>query len=135
MSEQHTGHDTGDEVLKEIAIQLKEAVHYDDLVVRKDGDELAVIATISREESGGDDRDKRIQARVDSISERLRKGITIKPFMSKVIKKVPGFGVSVGAASFTVGSDTIMDTLRSSDEAMYKNKEQIKSELSERRAA
>ncbi len=47
------GHDTGDEVLKGIAIQLKNAVRYGDLVVRKGGDELVVLATISREESNG----------------------------------------------------------------------------------
>ncbi len=50
--------------------------------------------------------------------------------MSEVTEKVPGFGVSVGAASLTVGPDTTMEaigtTMKESDKAMYRDKGRIK---------
>ena len=102
------GHAVGDQLLKLVALRLKNCLSSEDLIARIGGDEFAVI--ISPIES----REQTIR-----IAERLRKSL-LDPFNFN--GTMVNVGASIGICFFPTDGDTVDVLLRSADEAMYQAK-------------
>ncbi|MEV4314297.1 EAL domain-containing protein [Actinocrispum sp. NPDC049592] len=107
------GHDTGDQVLREVAQRIEHHVRPSDTVARLGGDEFVVLCG-----------DLRAEQNVVEISERLTKALA-KPVI------VGGFDVEVTASIGIALSDgettqTPEEMLRNADAAMYGAKKQGK---------
>lgn len=103
------GHRTGDQVLKDVARTLKKTMRDEDHVFRIGGDEFLVLA---KDQNPGHDQE---------ISNRLSQALD-KVF-EPVKKKVGHCGYSLGIASATDQSKTILDLIHDADMSMYKTKE------------
>ena len=100
----HFGHAVGDELLVEVAAQLRQAVRGEDALVRLGGDEFALLAT------GGD------RAAALELAERLLHTLR-RPYQleGKTIK----LGASLGVACAPEHGDSVHELLRLADLAMY----------------
>jgi diguanylate cyclase (GGDEF)-like protein len=107
------GHDIGDEALRVLVQQMRAAVRPSDLVVRKGGDEFAII--LPGETCAGS---KAVVGRLQAL-------------LSKPVVEVPGkaplrLSISYGCAEHRKGKP-LKRTEREADTAMYSNKEVYKS--------
>jgi len=93
------GHDAGDEVLRDIAAALREAMRAQDTVVRLGGDEFCVLAPQTDEEGAG-----RLTARVLAA-------------LASVTAGVRGMSASVGSAVFPAGGIRPDELLAAADAA------------------
>lgn len=102
------GHDVGDDVLQATALAIKGALRGEDEVCRLGGEEFLVICRNAFEQDG------------TIVAERIRKAVE-----SNVVP-TPGFEravtVSLGVAGTHPGVASLMDLLKSSDEAVYQAK-------------
>ena len=96
------GHLVGDDVLREVADRLREALRDEDVLGRWGGEELLVI--LPSEPPGG----------VLQAAERLRRRISARPFTPGAI----GATVSIGCAE-SDGETSVDALIRRADEALY----------------
>jgi diguanylate cyclase (GGDEF)-like protein len=101
------GHAAGDEVLKQVAHRLRDAVRYTDVAARLGGDEFAVLLARVADQAGAE----RVALR---IHERLCEPLVIG-----------GHEVAIGASLglILLDRDTAPDALATADRAMYDAKE------------
>lgn len=104
------GHQMGDEILKHVAIRLKEVVASEQFVARLGGDEFTVI--LERVKDSEDIEQLGLQI-IESLS---------RPF--KIKDSSYSIGVSIGAAVYPVQSSSVTEMLAFADTAMYKSKSQ-----------
>jgi diguanylate cyclase (GGDEF)-like protein/PAS domain S-box-containing protein len=104
------GHDTGDEVLRAVALRLERAVRGEDIVARLGGDEFVVAhVTIDRLSDG------------DAVVARLRKVLSAPYRFGDLVLDV---GASVGWVSTSSGDDSPESLIAQADRAMYEHKNQ-----------
>lgn len=102
------GHPIGDDVLKWVAMTLKQSVRHKDILARYGGEEFVVVlpdTTLA-------------QARV--WAERVRKTIAKTPFQSEL--HVIDITVSIGLASKVNTEDNLDDIIKQADVALYEAK-------------
>jgi two-component system cell cycle response regulator len=105
------GHQVGDEILKQIAEILKNAVRATDLVARYGGEEFAIcLPRASMEEA--------IQ-----IAERIRKAVADHSFQLPPEIGELNCTISLGVSEYDPSKDNLSDLISRSDEALYKAKE------------
>lgn len=97
------GHDKGDEVLKIVAEVLEEYVREVDFVGRLGGEEFGVLIPNANDQ-------------VLEIAERLRKKISLVPFVQQIT-------ISVGVSFFGQHGETLDELNKKADEALYEAKE------------
>lgn len=102
------GHPIGDEVLRQVAYQLRDQVRHPDMVGRYGGEEFLIILPNS---------DKRAAAeQADRLCRQMRETvITVKGHKIKVT-------LSIGTAQLKTGKDTWDSLLNRADNAMYEAK-------------
>jgi len=102
------GHPIGDEVLRQVAYQLRDQVRHPDMVGRYGGEEFLIILPNS---------DKRAAAeQADRLCRQMRETvITVKDHKIKVT-------LSIGTAQLKTGKDTWDSLLNRADNAMYEAK-------------
>jgi diguanylate cyclase (GGDEF)-like protein/PAS domain S-box-containing protein len=103
------GHNAGDEVLKTVALRLKEAVGKTDILGRLGGDEFLIIQTAidSKEE-------------VSALAEKILKAIC-KPI--SLGSTIIDLRISLGAAIYPLASKELKDLIHCADTAMYEVKQ------------
>ena len=102
------GHPVGDELLKYVASQLKEATRETDTVARFGGDEFAVILT-------GLDREDRSTVVADRIIRKLAQPVTLSGSLLET-------GTSIGISLYPRDGLDPDELLRTSDKALYEAK-------------
>ncbi len=107
------GHFAGDELLKRVALRLKDCVRESDLVGRLGGDEFLVVITGMQHE-----------ADVVPIAEKIAEAIT-EPFSFE--EQVLSVSGSIGIAVFPKDGQTPETLVRNADAAMYLAKDQGRS--------
>ena len=103
------GHKTGDKVLIELASSCEDALRPDDIVARYGGEEFVIyLANVNADQA-------------KFVAERLRETIASRVVYSEDDKPIK-FTVSIGISSSDV-SDNIETLIKTSDEALYRAKE------------
>ncbi len=102
------GHAAGDEILRKVAIRLRQSVRHDDTVVRMGGDEFVILLT-----------DLEDQSVAEKICQRISDAF-IAPFMvhGQTIK----VGATVGASLYPHHADDLDMLLHAADQALYRMK-------------
>lgn len=104
------GHDAGDYVLKELALQIKNnGVREEDIFARYGGEEFVILLP------------KTNIKQAFEIAERLRKLIESHDFIYET-KKLP-VTASIGIADYRQGVNSGTDLFKRADESVYKSKE------------
>jgi diguanylate cyclase (GGDEF)-like protein len=104
------GHDTGDDVLRQVAETLKKSLRATDFLARYGGDEMTLILSDTNLPQAGIVT-KKIQAQLKSFGISLPNG------------QITNLGVSGGIALYPKHADTAPGLLRAADEALYKAKQ------------
>lgn len=102
------GHPTGDQLLREIARRLREALPPDDLVARLGGDEFVVLVESERSRQG-----------LNALAQRLLAAVSPPTQLQGHEVKV---SASIGLAMFPDDGRQVATLLSNSDMAMYKAK-------------
>ncbi len=102
------GHKAGDEVLREVADVFRRELRDYDVIVRNGGDEFVMVLP-------GTDSDEAWQT-----AERIQ--IAVAAYAGTHVEGVPGFGASVGAASYPTEAVDATSLLARADAAMYRDK-------------
>lgn len=102
------GHLIGDRVLKRFAEILKEAVRSTDMVARYGGEEFCVMLTSTA------------LSRALETAERIRSRVEEEVFLPELSHR--DVTVSIGVASYQELGGTVVDFVKSADEAMYEVK-------------
>ncbi|MDH3327790.1 MAG: GGDEF domain-containing protein, partial [Desulfobulbaceae bacterium] len=105
------GHQTGDQILKEVVTIIRDQIRESDLLIRYGGEEFLVILL---EMKNG--------LSADSVSEKIRKGVEQHQFTlsdGQIIQK----SVSIGVALFPEDADSINQTIKFADVALYEAKQ------------
>jgi diguanylate cyclase (GGDEF)-like protein len=100
------GHETGDRVLREVAIFLLRNIREADYVFRWGGDEFLVLITCNEQEA-------------------LRRALALQAAFSTLpqLKDLPpGVGLSIGCVEVPPDTDDILPLIQSADERMYADK-------------
>lgn len=102
------GHLIGDEVLKQSAIRIRQALRENDLVGRLSGDEfLAVIKDLQH--------DKHLKTVIDKIYQAIQPVITVDELKLKV-------SASIGFSLYPIDAEEVQKLIRIADQSMYKVK-------------
>jgi diguanylate cyclase (GGDEF)-like protein/putative nucleotidyltransferase with HDIG domain len=101
------GHQSGDQLLKELTAQLLSLVRSSDFVSRYAGDEFVAILQVGPEE-------------VKELSQRIQRAVDRHDFGLSGSKLF--IGLSVGCANFGVDGETVDELLLAADRAMYADK-------------
>ncbi len=104
------GHQQGDEILKQVALIIKEKFLESDHVCRYGGDEFAVVLPKT-------DRDAAIQS-----ADNLRKYIADYDFPGRELLPDRSFTVSIGVAELLDENDTALELINRADAALYRAK-------------
>ncbi len=102
------GHDTGDDVLAEVASRLKRAIRGDDLLVRYGGEEFLTV--LPRAAAG----------RAWEVAERMRARLGGQPF--QIAAGTMTIEISIGVAQLRIngaGAETAAELIRRADAALY----------------
>lgn len=102
------GHETGDQLIRAVAVILKQAAGNDAMAVRLSGDEFALLA------HGVD-----AHATIERVAQRLL-AILTQPVMA--FKRPVQVGASVGLVSVRLGEVSPSEAMRRADTAMYEAK-------------
>lgn len=111
------GHDTGDAVLKAVAVRLKETFRSDDLLFRLGGDEFLILLALGQ----GSNHVETITMLAKKLHENMRRPISHRDGTLYI-------DASIGAGIYPDDFDDIEIMTKLSDKAMYfskKNKEEI----------
>jgi len=103
------GHQTGDLVLKEVAMVIRDSLRASDIVARYGGEEFAVVLP-------GVDRDDAM-----IVAEKIRKTIEKHNIVQEYGKEVLHVTVSIGVATLTFGM-TRDQLISEADRALYRAK-------------
>lgn len=114
VNDQH-GHDIGDQVLREVALRLREGVRANDLVARYAGDEFVILL-----ESIEQRRD------AEAVREHLEEALKL-PFAA-LAERAPGemgSGATFGLAVYPEDGSDVESLLKRADEDMYHRKPRL----------
>ena len=100
------GHDVGDELLKQVAMRLKDCFRSSDLVARLGGDEFGVIL------SGTGDNPARTAEIADRVVRKLEAPFSVEDLKVSV-------GVSIGIAAISAENAEASQIIKSADLALY----------------
>lgn len=102
------GHEAGDVVLRDVADIFRRELRDYDVIVRNGGDEFVVVlpGTSAHE--------------AHQTAQRIR--AAVENYAVQDVKQVPGFGASVGVASYPKESGDAKSLLARADAAMYRDK-------------
>lgn len=101
------GHDVGDEVIKQLALQIRDSSRDTDILCRSGGEEfLMLLPGISRDVAG-------------QVASRLRHNVE-----TMVIADVRPITISLGVAHWDGENGSPEDALKQADEALYRAKQQ-----------
>lgn len=100
------GHETGDRVLREVAIFLLRNIREADYVFRWGGDEFLVLISCTEEEAL-----RRAAA--------LQQSFAVSPHLAQL---PPGVGLSIGCVEVPPDTEDIMPLIQAADERMYADK-------------
>jgi two-component system, cell cycle response regulator len=103
------GHDTGDKVLQELAVRLRDNTRSVDLCCRVGGEEFILVLPNTNSEVA------------QQIADRLRKSIASKSFAVGVRQMLP-VTISAGLATLGGGDDNLERLLKRADTALYQAK-------------
>jgi diguanylate cyclase (GGDEF)-like protein len=104
------GHPTGDEVLKKIAVILKEGSRKQDKVSRYGGEEFTIILpNTSKDEA-------------KLIAERIRQKVLEHEFINDEIQPLGKLTVSIGVASYPIDAKNKQELILKADKALLKAK-------------
>ena len=101
------GHPAGDEVLRKIAMVLKQTARENDIVARYGGEEFAVILPGTERKGAA------------IVAERIRENIEQTPFEHEEIQPQGKVTVSIGAASMPPDAKTAEELTKKADAALY----------------
>jgi two-component system cell cycle response regulator len=104
------GHDTGDQVLKELAQRLKRNVRNLDVVCRTGGEEFIVILPDTDSEAA------------EKIAERIRRSVSAKHFGMGLKYGPLGLTISIGIATLAGAQDSMDELLKRADQTLYRAK-------------
>ena len=104
------GHDVGDEILKELAVVLKNSVREADVVIRFGGEEFLVLL-LDVEPTAALEVAEKIRARVEAL--QVRAG-------EVVLRKT----ISIGVSEFPQDTEGFWQAIKYADVALYQAKEQ-----------
>jgi len=102
------GHRVGSDILKSVAIELKDNLRSMDIAGRLGGDEFCILLPHTSMKAAG------------ALAERLRRSIESKVFPTK--KAAIQITISVGIATLSPEMNSIMDLMETADHALYKAK-------------
>jgi diguanylate cyclase (GGDEF)-like protein len=102
------GHPVGDEVLRQVAHQLRESIHHPDIVGRYGGEEFLIILPNSNSKAAAEQAGR--------LCKQVRETV-VKAKGNEV-----NITISIGVAQFRVGVDTWDSLLNHADNAMYEAK-------------
>lgn len=109
------GHQKGDEVLKTMAMEMKEVIRESDLLFRYGGDEFAILLPETSEEGA------------HILAERLREKINMLEIKSTEHSRV--LSVSIGGAIFPKNGSSKANLIKSADLALLKAKKSSKNQV------
>ncbi len=112
-----SGHDVGDEVLKESANRIKQNVRSEEIVVRLGGDEFLVILSTSLDS---------YKSEIESVSKRILSDINEDMLIGENIVNI---GCSIGASVWPIDTDDISEAINLADKALYESKRLDKNRL------
>lgn len=104
------GHQMGDEILREIAIIMKETVPASGFIARYGGEEFAILLPDTSEDSAV------------KTAEDLRKAVQECPFTGQEVLPNKNLTISVGVSTYPSKAKTNSELLRRADEACYRAK-------------
>lgn len=113
------GHATGDEILRETAVLIREITREQDIVARIGGDEFAVLFWDSKQRS----EDSQPLRDAWDIADRFRQAVEKMEFSSLGSTASGSLTISGGLASFPEHGNCCQELLRQADAAMRKAKE------------
>ena len=104
------GHDTGDALLREVAVRIKSCIRENDIATRIGGDEFTVILV----QKGSEEIGRRMKTRLkEHISTAFTLAEDAPPFYPEI---------SVGFARFPEDSAEVETIIRLADQRMYEEK-------------
>ncbi len=104
------GHDIGDEMIKEVARRLQQAVRSSDTVARFSGDKFFILLT-----------ELHRSTEVETIAEKIRTVVSNPFIVEESVFMVTG---SIGITTFPQDGDDPRILMRNADAAMYRSKEE-----------
>ncbi|TMJ36444.1 MAG: PleD family two-component system response regulator [Alphaproteobacteria bacterium] len=110
MVNDENGHPVGDRVLQELASRLKQSIRNIDMICRIGGEEFVIVLPNTDAEVA------------TKIADRMRRGISGKPFDVGAKNGPLTVTVSIGVAAIESQSDTLEAILKRADEALYSAK-------------
>jgi two-component system cell cycle response regulator len=105
-----SGHDAGDDVLRDFALRIKRSIRGIDLACRYGGEEFVIVMP---------ETDMAVAA---MVAERLRRRIAAEPFaIQQGARHIP-VTISIGIAGLRGKDDTAANLLKRADQALYRAK-------------
>lgn len=111
------GHQTGDLVLKNIAIILKKSVRTCDFLARYGGEEFAIILPETERETAL------------KVGERILSEISGFKFKSKSGENIGKVTITIGLATYPIDGKSYTKLIESADRALYKGKSEGKNRI------
>lgn len=102
------GHEAGDRVLRDVADIFRRELRDYDVIVRNGGDEFVVVLPATSSDAAW------------QTAARIRTAVAA--YAGARVPEIPGFGASVGAASYPAEAEDARSLLARADAAMYRDK-------------